>query len=102
MPIQNGIWYNWSFNTSNATLNTVVSTVTSNIPWVGIFFLALIYIILIILFSGEPGRKKYVAITFIGMVVSIVFGLFGIVAPAIPGICGFIFILTFIIIYATS
>lgn len=103
MPIAaNGTWVNWTWNTTNMTLDKVVSTTTGNIPWLGIFFLALMYIILVIIFSQEPGRKKYVAITFVGMVISIVFGAFALIPAATIGATAFLFVLTFIIVYATS
>lgn len=78
MPITSGVWTNWTTpvaNTSNAsqasnTLAIWLGSTQANFSWFWSFILIMFYVALVILLSQEQGRKKFIAITFIGMIAS--------------------------------
>lgn len=94
MPSLNITQYPWNLTSiSNSVSNSSVSlpgsitkAVTLNLPW---FFpmLTLIFAIAIwVLFAGDPGKEKFVYITFLTMILSWLmkmFDLAGVIAPTL-------------------
>ena len=82
MPIVNGTWVNWTTPT-RANFTTIASTISNNLPWFWTAFLALTYFALFIIFDAEQGRKKFIVITVIPMVMSWIMVSFGLITPVI-------------------
>ena len=103
MPITNGIFSNWTgINASNSTAGSMVTNIVQNIPWAFTWLLVVFYIVIYIYMADEPGRKKYIYITFMGLLASIMMNLFSLVpATTTLGAAG-LFIVTFIFVMATS
>jgi hypothetical protein len=98
----NGTFVNWTTPTSNVSAGSLVTTVSTNIPWFFTFALIIFYIVLFIYLQDEPGRKKYLYITFVGMIASVIMGLYNLVPTAtILGSVG-LFIITMLFVLATS
>ena len=77
-----------------------MSTLTTDIPWLFIFILAVVYIILLIITIQTPGRRKYATITFMGMLTSVIFELFGLVGTVVVGATAGLWIITTFLIIA--
>jgi F0F1-type ATP synthase membrane subunit a len=77
MPINNlSQATNWTIANNTQGAGMIISTVNHNMPGAFTFFLILFYIVLYIYMQDEPGRKKYLYITFVGMIVAAILGLF--------------------------
>ena len=103
MPISNGVFTNWtSINASNSTAGSMVTNIVQNIPWAFTWLLIVFYVVMYIYLADEAGRKKYVYITFMGLLAAIMMNLFSLVPSATTlGAAGF-FIVTTIFVLATS
>ena len=67
----NGVWtpYNTSISTSDP-LGSMIKGINCGLPWFMMFVLILIYVALYILFHEVPGRKKFITMTLVPMVIS--------------------------------
>lgn len=97
-----GGWVPWTIEPVNSTsgFTGIVSTVTVNIPWFFIFVLALVYVAMLMVTGNMPGRRRYVVITFMGMLSSMVFELFGLVPVAVTGATAGLWIICVFIVVA--
>lgn len=102
MPFNGTTWVNWT--TSNATSGAggIVNTVITNIPWAFTFILILFYVVMFIYMQDDPGRKKYLYITFVGVLAAGIMRLFKLVpVGTVLGAIG-LFVLTAVFVIATS
>ena len=102
IPLVNGVWHNWTVGAVNGSqgFTGIMSTLTTDIPWLFIFILAVVYIILLIITIQTPGRRKYATITFMGMLTSVIFELFGLVGTVVVGATAGLWIITTFLIIA--
>lgn len=108
MPIINGTYQNWTTPVINSsmgvaqTLGTIVQTVNTNLPWLFPFFFFVSYIVFIIIFADIPGRKKYVTITFVEMVIGFVLELGGFLSMPVAAVSGTLFLITAIVVIGSG
>ncbi len=104
MPFVNGSYVPWATPAVNGSqgFTSIVSTITQNIPWFFIFILVIVYIVLLVISLGRPGRKKYIVITFLGMMTSLIFELFALVNVWVTGATVGLFLLTTFLVSAGS
>ena len=73
-------WHNYTVLTNDTNpLNNVMNTITDNFGWFWSLALAVIYCSLFMVFSREPTRNKFIGIGFLGLVITTVFRMYGLV-----------------------
>lgn len=80
----------------------ITTTITANIPWAFTFILAIVYFIIIVAFAGIPGRKKYVYISLVMMIISWAMELYGVVPVATAAAASAIFFIVLFFVIATG
>ena len=86
MPLTNGVYQPWSVSCTLANQTTqpgfscILNTITTNIPWAFGLVLASVYVLFLMKYAGRPGKKKYVYISLVMMIVGFVFESFGLVS----------------------
>jgi uncharacterized Tic20 family protein len=102
VPYVNGSYVPWQTPVVNGSqgFTSIVNTITLNIPWFFIFILMVVYMMLLVISIGRPGRRKYIVITFIGMLTSMIFELFSLVSPWVTGATVGLFLLTSFLVSA--
>lgn len=101
MPISGGIWTNWSIN-STGGLTGIIQTVSTNIPFFFPLFLIMMYVALYLILILEPGRKKFVPITIVPMIMSYALANYGFLSIEYPVFTTFIAALAIFFVYMTS
>lgn len=102
MPYVDGHYVPWSTPAINGTqgYTGIINTIIQNIPWFFTFILAIVYLVLLIVTLQQKGRKKYVFITFIGMLTSMIFELFGLVPITTTGATVGMWLITTLVVVA--
>ena len=67
-----------SQNQSNP-FNNVMNTLTINFPWIWSMLLGVSYIAVFFVYAREPSRNKFMGITFLGLIISTIFRMYGLV-----------------------
>jgi hypothetical protein len=82
MPINGtGGWSNWTTPSAASMsangIGSIPLNLAQNLPWFFPFLVALCYVAMFIIFRERPGRFKYIANTFVPLVVSWIMESFG-------------------------
>lgn len=78
-----------------------MNTVFGNIPWLGAFLLLIMYIIFLVSYAAIQGRKKYVYISLVMMILAMVFELFTITSIYITAAFAAIYFIILFFVMAT-
>lgn len=102
MPLNaTGGFTNWTTQNATATAGGIVNTISTNIPWAFTFILFLFYIIMFIYLQDDPDKRKYIYITFVGMIASIIMELLHLVPTTVVMATTGFWILTMIFVLAS-
>ncbi len=107
MPIVNGSYVPYNLNLTNGSngMSSAIHFMTLTpilTPWLVVLFIAGLYFVTFYALKEDSSRWKFTTITFVPMFVSLIFGLIGWVPATVPASTLSIFILTTLIVVATS
>lgn len=105
MPIVNGTRVPWNVSITNASqgFTALTKMVSWNLPWFWSFIMIMFYISLYIIFRPIPGRKKFIFMTLIPMVIAwIGFISYGLLPSTIGDLTTAVFLLTTFFVFLTG